>query len=199
MVALSRWRIELGFLLGVVALATARPTRLSIVAGSPFVLIGIGIRGWARGHLARRSHLTRSGPYAWVRHPLYVGSFLLGLGFAIMTGNAIVPSCFVVVFLIMYVPKALREETFLRERYGEEYVAYVRSVGAFVPQRRTIVSAEASPQWFSWQRVFGHREHLTWVGTAMALTLVWAEAAGALHAVTQVALHRLPWLERLVH
>ena len=199
LVALSRWRIELGFLLGVVALVTARPTPVSIAAGMSFVLAGVGLRAWARGHLARRSHLTRSGPYAFIRHPLYVGSFLLGLGFALMTGNALVPSCFAIVFVVMYVPKALREEAFLRERYGEEYDVYMRSVGACVPKRGTIASAPSSRQPFSWQRLFGHREHLTWLGTAMALTLVWAEAIGALHAVAQVALHRLPWLGRMIH
>src|SRR5436853_873124 len=54
MVALSRWRIELGFALGAVALATASPTRASFVAGMPFVLFGTGLRSWARGPLTRR-------------------------------------------------------------------------------------------------------------------------------------------------
>jgi protein-S-isoprenylcysteine O-methyltransferase Ste14 len=196
MIVLSRWRIEMGFALAAVVLATAHPTRVSVAVGLPFVVLGIGLRGWARGHLTRRTQLTRSGPYALVRHPLYVGSFLLGLGFAVMSDAVVVPPLFTMVFAVLYVPKALREEAFLRDRYGSDYDAYAARVGRCVPRRPPRAAPERrSVEWFSWQRVFGHREYLTWLGTAAALTVVWAEAVGALHAVAMYALHRVPWLE----
>jgi protein-S-isoprenylcysteine O-methyltransferase Ste14 len=195
LIALSRWRIEMGFLLGVVVLATAQPTPTSIAAGLPFLLAGIGLRAWARGYLTRRTHLTRSGPYAFVRHPLYVGSFLLGLAFAITSGAPIVPPLFVLVFLVMYLPKTTREEAFLRARYGDEYVAWADRVGRFVPRVGARATAGGSPrQWFSWQRVFGHREYLTWLGTAAALLLLWAQAVGWLNRVELYAAERLTWL-----
>jgi protein-S-isoprenylcysteine O-methyltransferase Ste14 len=197
MVALSRWRIEIGFLFGILVLLTAEPTRRAVVAGLPFMVVGIALRGWARGHLTRRGRLTQTGPYALVRHPLYVGSFLLGLGFAIMASVALVPLGFVIVFAVMYVPKALREEAFLRERYGDEYDAYAQRVGRFVPKLRRASREEWNTEWFSWERVFGHREHLTWLGTAAALVLVWAAAVGWLHRVGMYAQDHVPWLSDL--
>jgi len=194
MIVLSRWRIEVGFVLGSIVLVTANPTRTSIAAGLPVLLAGLGLRGWGRGHLTRRAHLTQSGPYAFVRHPLYVGSFLLGLSFAIMTGIVWLSLLFPLIFTAMYLPKALREEAFLRERYGDEYAAYADRVGRFFPHLRRVPPAFRGAQQFSWERVFGHREQLTWLGALAALGLMWAVASGWIHQLAHYAAAHWPWV-----
>src|SRR5262245_9312915 len=131
---LSRWRIELGFAGGFLAFALARPTTTTVVAGVPLALAGLGIRTWARGHLRRARELTATGPYAHHRHPLYLGSFLAGLGFVVMTGSWVVAAIFPVVFLAMYVPKILREEAYLRGLHGARYERYAQQVPAWLPR-----------------------------------------------------------------
>lgn len=158
------------------------PTSASVpqyLFAASLVLLGLALRVWARGHIERDLYLTQAGPYAFVRHPLYIGSFLLGVGAAGMSGSALVVAVFAGVFLVMYVPKALREEEFLRRKYGNEYDRYVAGVGAIFPvlRRRPKLSAFATDaQRFSWQRVLRQGEWKTWIGVAFVL------AAMRLHA-----------------
>jgi protein-S-isoprenylcysteine O-methyltransferase Ste14 len=116
-----------------------------------------------------------------------------------MTGVTLAPLFFVVVFSAMYLPKALREEAFLRARYGDQYDAYASRVGRFFPQLRWVPQQEMANPWFSWQRVFGHREQLTWLGTAAALALIWAQAVGWLHPLGVYTAEHLPWLDNIAH
>ena len=80
---LARWRVPLGFLAAVIALALARPTWASWRTGVLVALAGEAVRIWAAGHLEKGREVTRSGPYRWMRHPLYVGSSILALGIVI--------------------------------------------------------------------------------------------------------------------
>jgi protein-S-isoprenylcysteine O-methyltransferase Ste14 len=188
LVLLSRWRIEIAFALGIVALAIAQPTFASIEEFLPLTFAGLSLRLWARGHLTRRARLTQTGPYAWVRHPLYVGSFLLGLSFSLMGGAVFLPAIFTIVFAAMYVPKALREEAFLRARYGRQHTDYASRVGALVPRapslRRRRADTSTPPDTsaiagrFRWRRVLQHREERTWLGALAALGAMWAAANG---------------------
>ncbi|HTQ43437.1 MAG TPA: isoprenylcysteine carboxylmethyltransferase family protein, partial [Polyangiaceae bacterium] len=118
------------------------------------------------------------GPYAYVRHPLYVGSFMLGLAFCSMTNVPWLAVLFVAGFLGAYVPKALREEAFLHRRYGDEYARYAARVGAVVPamRRRPEAAGTSATERFTWRRVLRHREYLTWLGATAALVAMWARA-----------------------
>jgi protein-S-isoprenylcysteine O-methyltransferase Ste14 len=174
LVWLSRWRIDVAWI-ALAALPFVHPTGRSILTYLPVVGAGLLVRLWARGHLDRgRLLITTTGPYALVRHPLYVGSFLMGLGFALMARSPILVLVFAVVFVVMYVPKALREEAFLAERFGAEHARYVARVGALVPKPRH-VSRDAI-RGFEWRRVVRHREWKTWVGVAVAAALLWLRA-----------------------
>ena len=176
----SRWRVEAGFLLGGVGLSFSRPTVTSIVLCMPLVVAGLALRTWARGHLERRSQLTESGPYALMRHPLYVGTFLIGMAFALMARVPALPPLFALVFVGMYLPKALREEAFLRQRYGSQHLRYGARVAAFTPRWRSLHARprpDASGR-FAWRRVFHHREYETWLGVAALLGIMTAYASG---------------------
>src|SRR5258706_9339726 len=177
LVALSRWRATLGFAAGLVALvACGHPTARAVAGWLPLVLVGLGLRVWARGHLVLRTRLADSGPYAFVRHPLYVGSFMAGLAFTFMMHDAWVAIVFVAAFLLMYVPKVMREETHLQTLYGAVYDAYVARVGAVVPRLASIRHRETSPSGFAWPQVMRHREYETWLGAAAACAVLMARA-----------------------
>ena len=171
---LSRWRIEVASAAAVPVVALANPSHHAILACLPLLIAGVALRTWARGHLDRRQ-LTSSGPYAYVRHPLYVGSFSIGLAIAFMTRHPLLPPLFGVVFVAMYWPKVIREETFQRERSSPDWDRYAAAVGSVLPRLHApFVSADSRR--FTWHRVMRHREWKTWLGTVAALLALWLRA-----------------------
>ena len=84
----ARWRVTGGFVAAVVILVLARPTWESWAAGFVIAAIGEGLRVWASGHLEKGREVTRSGPYRFVRHPLYAGSMVMALGVAVASRGA---------------------------------------------------------------------------------------------------------------
>jgi protein-S-isoprenylcysteine O-methyltransferase Ste14 len=174
---LSRWRIDMAWL-GVALIAFAHPTRTSIVAFLPLVTGALLLRLWARGHLERGLPITQTGPYAYVRHPLYVGSFFLGLAFALMSRSFALVALYPLAFLVMYVPKALREEAYLRARGGAAYVVYAARTGALLPRGLRAGLRPAGDRRFDWRRVGRHQEWRTWLGVLALLAFEWARAAG---------------------
>ena len=176
LVALSRWRIQLSFCFAIPALYFAHPTPASFAAFLPLVLAGAALRTWARGHLDRAERVCTGGPYGSVRHPLYVGSLLMGLGVTLMALPWIFAPLFVLTFTVMYWPKAIREEAYLTQRFGDAYAAYAAAVPAIWPRfARAVVNA--APSRFQWRRVRRHREWHTWIGVAAVLVYVWLRMA----------------------
>ena len=173
---LSRWRVDVAWI-GVIMIVFAQPTTGSIAAFLPLVAVGLLLRLWARGHLERGVPITQTGPYAYVRHPLYVGSFLLGLAFALMSRSLPLVGIYLTCFLVMYLPKALREEAYLRALAGPAYDRYAARTGAVLPRVRRADPASAAPsRTFEWRRVRRHREWRTWVGVLVLLAVVWERA-----------------------
>jgi protein-S-isoprenylcysteine O-methyltransferase Ste14 len=161
---LARLRVALGFVAGVAAFALAAPTALTLAAGLPIALLGEAVRVWAAGHLNKGREVTRSGPYRWSAHPLYVGSSLMGVGLAIGAGSVAV-AVLVAVYLTVTLTAAIRsEEAFLRGRFGAEYDRY-RARGEVDRARR-----------FSWRRAIDNREHRALLGLAAAVLLLVAKA-----------------------
>ena len=171
---LSRWRIEVAGAAVIPVIAFADPSRAAILECLPLLVAGVVLRTWARGHLDRGG-LTSSGPYAYIRHPLYVGSFLMGLAITLMTRHAAVPLLFAVVFPAMYWPKLIREETFQRARSRDDWDRYASAVGAVLPRLRKRFVPDESRR-FTWRRVMQHREWKTWLGTAAAVVALWLRA-----------------------
>ena len=143
---LARRRVPLGFATGAIALVLASPTPVSMLWGLPVAALGEAIRVWAAGHLEKSREVTRSGPYRFSRHPLYVGSSVMGAGVAIASANVWVALC-AAIYLSVTLTAAIRsEEAFLRRQFGSEYDAYCRGQAAEV--RRA----------FSWARAWRNRE-----------------------------------------
>jgi protein-S-isoprenylcysteine O-methyltransferase Ste14 len=157
---LARFRVFLGFVLAAVALWLAAPTRDSLSMGAPIMLAGELLRIWAAGHLEKSREVTQSGPYQFTRHPLYLGSSVIGLGFAIAARNAIV-AVIVTTYLVLTLTAAMRgEEAHLREKFGDAYDAYAANRSA--PVARS----------FSWRRAVRNREYEAIAGLAAALALL---------------------------
>lgn len=162
---LARLRVPLGYLFGVVAFVLATPTRRSLFVGGLVGLLGEAIRIWAAGHLEKGREVTTSGPYAWMRHPLYVGSSVMGAGLAIAARNAIV-AVVVFFYLVVTLAAAIRtEEAHLTTKFGSAYPEYRQ--GAAVPVERH----------FSLERAIGNREYRAAIGWLAALALLALRAA----------------------
>lgn len=157
---LARWRVPLGYLLGIVVLLLASPTRSSLTLGAAVGAVGEALRIWAAGHLEKGREVTRTGPYALTRHPLYAGSSIMGLGFA-MAAHSVVVAVLVALYLGLTIAAAVRaEEAHLTEKFGAVYPEY-REGRAPVPDRR-----------FSFARAWRNREHRALLGFAAVLGLL---------------------------
>src|SRR6185295_4620848 len=173
---LSRWRIDVATVVVVPALLIARPTQAVILDYLPILFLGIALRTWARGHLDR-GQLTTSGPYRYVRHPLYIGSFIMGLALALMMRRPVLVVLYLLFFVVMYWPKAVREEKHLHERGGAEWDRYAARVGAVVPRlHRARTAAGDIERHFAWRRVVRHREWKTWLGAVTVVACHWLRA-----------------------
>ena len=157
---LARWRVFLGFVFAAVALSLATPTQTTLLVGAAISILGEMLRLWAAGHLEKSKEVTRSGPYQFTRHPLYLGSSLIGIGFAIAANHLIV-GVIVVAYLLLTLTAAMRsEEAHLREKFGDAYNAYAEK------------RAEPMQRRFSWRRAMYNREHHTMAGLAGALAIL---------------------------
>ena len=158
---MTRLRVPLGFVCAAVAFWLARPTPRSLVVGMSVAAIGELIRVWAAGHIDKGREVTRSGPYRYMRHPLYSGSTIMGLGFMIAARSlpaAIVVSMYLVVALVS---AARAEEAVLDARFGGEYAAY--RDGRATPSDRP----------FSLARVIANREYRAVIGLVVACGLLY--------------------------
>ena len=159
----ARWRVFLGFMFAAVALWLATPAATSLLIGSVVSITGELIRLWAAGHLEKGKEVTRSGPYRFTRHPLYLGSSLIGIGFAIAASHVVV-AVMVIAYLLLTLTAAMRsEEAHLREKFGDVYAAYAEKRAE--PMRRR----------FSWNRVLRNREHHTIAGLLAGFAILIAK------------------------
>ena len=137
----ARSRVAAGFGVAAAAFWFARPSWWSLGLGAAIGLAGACLRGWAAGHLEKGVEVTTSGPYRWMRHPLYVGSTLLGLGFAAAArhpGAALL----IVLYLAVSLSQAARfEEARLRAELGDAYDRYARGAAAAGDRRWSLARA----------------------------------------------------------
>jgi protein-S-isoprenylcysteine O-methyltransferase Ste14 len=152
----ARWRVPLGFGLGVVYLVFAQPSPRLLAAGGTVAFAGLVIRGYAAGSLEKNRALATGGPYAHTRNPLYFGSFIMGAGFAVAGGMWILGAAFVAFFLLIYSPVMRREEQFLRQEFAEAYGKYASEVPFFFPSWRR---AGKSGEGFCWRLYRKNREY----------------------------------------
>ena len=155
-----RIRVPLGFAFAVLYFWLARPTWRFLVLGAALIVPGLLIRALASGHVRKNEALAMSGPYAYTRNPLYLGSLLIGLGFAVASRSWWVVVVLVVMFFAIYVPVIRGEEKFLREKFPE-FEEYARRVPRMFP--RIGRSSEGGGS-FSFDLYWQHREYNALLG-----------------------------------
>jgi protein-S-isoprenylcysteine O-methyltransferase Ste14 len=157
---LARYRVRLGFMAAVFALWLARPTVRSLAAGTAIAVVGEGLRIWAAGHLEKGREVTASGPYRLSRHPLYLGSALVALGFAVASASG-GAAILVLLYMTLTYGAAIRsEEAHLTEKFGEAYPEYKEGRSVAVERR------------FSVERAIRNREYRAAAGLLLVLALL---------------------------
>ena len=162
----SAWLIVVPFFL------LAGPSRTSLGLGAVLSAVGLALRAWSAGTIHKGEVLTVSGPYAYVRNPLYVGSFLIGAGLAIAGGSALWLVLFLLFFVTLYGPTVASEAARLTEQFGHRYVEYAAKVPAFIP-RLEPYKAGGVAEPFRWSQYERNREWEALLGTAAAFALLW--------------------------
>src|SRR5438128_7415945 len=114
-----RIRVPLGFAFAVLYFWLARPTWRFIAIGAIAIVPGILLRALASGHVRKNEALTTSGPYAYTRNPLYLGSLIIAIGFAVAARSWWIALVMVIFFFAIYIPVIRGEETYLRSRFPE--------------------------------------------------------------------------------
>ncbi|MGH9671315.1 MAG: methyltransferase family protein [Terriglobales bacterium] len=164
-----RIRVPLGFALTAVYLWRARPSWHSLAAGSVLIVLGLALRGVASGHLRKNMEVTTTGPYAYVRNPLYLGSLIVAAGFAVAARDLWLAAAMLAFFLAIYLPVILAEEAWLRTNFPE-FEEYARRVPRLWPRWSGAGAAEGR---FSRELYLQHREYNALLGAvAMLAALV---------------------------
>jgi protein-S-isoprenylcysteine O-methyltransferase Ste14 len=157
---IARRRVPLGFACGVIAASLARPTRGSMLAGFAVAAIGEALRIWAAGHLEKGREVTMTGPYRFTRHPLYLGSTIMGVGLAIAAHSVIVAALVLGYLGVTLAAAISREEEHLTEKFGAAYPAYRDGV------------AQGEARRFSVRRAVKNREYRALIGFFVAFALL---------------------------
>ena len=156
----ARHRVRLGFVAAALALWLAHPTGRSFIAGALVAMAGEAVRIWAAGHLEKGREVTSSGPYRFTRHPLYLGSAVMGVGLAIASASLVVALILAVYLGVTFTSAIRSEERHLTEKFGGAYPAYRN--GQLPAARRR----------FSAARVIANREHRAIAGLLAILALL---------------------------
>lgn len=163
-----RVRVPLSFALAIAYVWLAHPTTTSIVAGSLLLIPGLLLRGLAAGHVQKDRQLTTSGPYGYTRNPLYLGSLILGAGFALAARSPIILALLLLMFALVYVPVIVGEERYLRQTFPE-YGDYARHVPRFW-LRMTLYGHQSGS--FSSDLYWKHREYNAIIGCVVVLAVL---------------------------
>jgi protein-S-isoprenylcysteine O-methyltransferase Ste14 len=131
--AVAKLRVLSGFLMVAAFLWLSAPTWTSLAWGLPLSALGLMLRAWAAGHLEKNRALAESGPYAYVRNPLYIGTLAVAAGFVIASRRWELGLLFVAVFLLIYLPVVELEEQHLRSLFPS-YVDYAQRVPRLWPR-----------------------------------------------------------------
>jgi protein-S-isoprenylcysteine O-methyltransferase Ste14 len=164
-----RWRVRVGYPVGTAAFWFAKPQATWLVCGVGIALLGLLIRGHAAGYLRKHKQLATSGPYAFTRNPLYLGSIFLAAGFSVAS-HSIISTLLLAAYLGVFYPAVIRREQMeLASLYGSAFEEYASRVPAFWPR---LSPAMPSTEHFSWELYSQNREYEAAIGLAVAMAIL---------------------------
>jgi protein-S-isoprenylcysteine O-methyltransferase Ste14 len=167
---MQRWRVPLGFVCAAIFFLLSRPRPLTLAVGAAIAIPGLALRAWGTGHLRKNDALATTGPFAYTRNPLYLGSFLMGVGFTVASGRFVLGLLFAALFLGIYVPVMRVESATLAKLFGESYLKYVEAVPLFVPRLSPYRDGTKHKTAFDMALYKRYREYQA----AMGLVIAWA-------------------------
>ena len=166
-----RIRVPLGFAFAAFYIWIARPSWTSLAVGTLVAIPGILLRALASGHVKKNEELTTSGPYAYTRNPLYLGSLIMAIGFAIAALSLWVVLVTLLMFVAIYLPVIRSEESFLRQKFPN-FDEYAQNVRRLLPRMLAYPSRTSE---FSRALYWQHREYNAALGTAAVLAALAAK------------------------
>jgi len=177
----TRSRVPLGFLFAAAYLWWARPTWSWLIAGLVVVAAGLAVRALAAGHIRKNAVLATTGPYAYTRNPLYLGSILIAVGFIVAARNGWIALAAVAMFTFIYLPVIRNEEAYLRSAFPE-YEAYAAGVPRLLPRLTPYRSAAGEGTGgFSVALYLRHREYNAALGSVLMIGALILKMALVLH------------------
>ena len=174
---MRRLRLRAVWLIVIPFLWFSSPTSGVLVAGALMVAFGLCVRGWAAGTIRKDVALTTTGPYAFTRNPLYVGSLLVGVGVAIAGGHWVWPAVFLVFYAAVYSRTMLMEARQLGDLFPDQYARYATEVPAFIPRTTPYRASDGdeSAGGFRWSRYRRNREWEASLGAVAAFAFLAAK------------------------
>lgn len=170
----AKLRVPLGFVLLALFAWLAQPTLRSVFWGILIAGFGLWLRGWAAGHLEKNQRLVTSGPYAWTRNPLYLGSLIAALGLAVAGKRPLLAWIFFLAFYFVYLPVVDLEEQHLRQLFPE-FAAYAKRIRKFRPT----YPGETSGPPFRWALYWKNEEWKAALAFLAAVAYLFWRAASA--------------------
>jgi protein-S-isoprenylcysteine O-methyltransferase Ste14 len=167
----AKLRVPFGFVLAIAFAWFAHPTVRSLLAGLPVSIAGLALRAWAAGHLEKNRDLAQSGPYAYLRNPLYIGTLLVAAGLVLAARQWGLALLFAAVFLLVYLPVIQLEEQHLRDLFPN-FADYQKHVPALWPTLHPL----ASRQRFRTTLYIYNREYQALLGFAAGVALLCIKA-----------------------
>lgn len=169
--AVAKLRVPSGFLIVAVFAWFSHPTVGSLEWGLPISLVGLGLRAWAAGCLAKNQQLATSGPYAYTRNPLYLGTLLVAAGLAVAARSPGLGLLFAAVFVFVYLPVIQNESEYLHVLFAD-YAAYASAVPLLLP--RLTPHRQGNPNPFRLALYLRNQEYNAGAGFAAGmLFLLW--------------------------
>jgi len=165
--AVAKLRVPGGFVMVAAFVWLAAPNWTSMVMGLPLSVLGLWLRGWAAGHLEKNLALAESGPYAYVRNPLYIGTLAVAAGLVVASRRWELGVLFAAVFLLIYLPVVELEEQHLRTLFPA-YAEYARRVPRLLPGRASV----KMPKHFRWSVYRKNQEYQALVGFLCGVALL---------------------------
>ena len=170
---IQRIRVPLGFVFAIVFMVFARPTAVTLAVGTGVAFLGLFIRAWASGHIRKARELAISGPYAYTRNPLYLGTFLMGAGFTVAGGVWWLALLFSGLYIGIYLPVMRVEMDDIRTIFGSEFDEYARNVPMLIPR---ITVWKQTDTKFDFRLYLQYREYRAALGVLLAIGVLAAKA-----------------------
>ena len=130
----ERFRQFIGISFVILVCIAGNPKEILFFVGGVFIIVGIAVRLWASGHIKKNKMLATDGPYAYVRHPLYVGNITLGFGFALASALWWSLPLFLVIVLFFYPHAIRREDEKLHRMFLKDWAHWHDKTRALLPR-----------------------------------------------------------------